>query len=152
MIKAGIMLEVTSWENDGDFYQTKQLSGLTDSEAIMLIEFLNLFSREGKFGNNGVDEVSRDEFIKSVEIIIAHHYDTFISFFEHDLDSSINDDEYFIELIHEVLCDKILGYSEEYNDVPYFFRKCESIKVYNVPGDIFEMNLEKYVDMNKDRV
>ena len=152
------MLEVTGWENDGDYYSTKQISGLTDSEAIMLIEFLKLFSREGKFGNSGILEnedwhgnSNQKDFIEAVEIIISSHYEAFSKFFVGDGVIPGKDEE-FLDLIHEVLCDKILGYSEEYNDIPYFFRKCESIKVYNVPGDIVEMNLEKYVDMNKDRV
>ena len=42
-IEAGYRLTVTSWENDGDNYNTKTVEGYTLEEVTFLVELCNLF-------------------------------------------------------------------------------------------------------------
>jgi hypothetical protein len=55
IIKAGYRLSVTSWENDGDNYQTHSIDGLNEEKVKNLIELVSLFesrnSSKNKFGN-----------------------------------------------------------------------------------------------------
>lgn len=43
IIPAGYRLSITSWENDGDHYQTKVLAGLTPGRVRFIIELCKLF-------------------------------------------------------------------------------------------------------------
>lgn len=160
MIKAGLMLEIDSWENDGDYNRTKQISGLTDEEVLFLIDLLSLF--EGKFGNAGLvsgnpshhSENSIEEFIKSVKSIVEKHgSNQFSLFFGAELDKieSMSDEDY-VGLINEVVCDKLLGQTQEYNDIPYFFRQCDSIRLYFVPSDLIKVDVKKYIDYHNRTV
>lgn len=50
-IKAGYRIEVSSWENDADNRQTKILDGLSEDQVVALVDYLNLYTRCGEFGN-----------------------------------------------------------------------------------------------------
>lgn len=49
-IKAGYRFSVTSWENDGDNYQTHTVDGLSKVKVEVYIRLVNLF-KGGKFSN-----------------------------------------------------------------------------------------------------
>lgn len=159
MIKSGLMLEIDSWENDGDFYQTKQISELDDDQVLFLIDLLSLFGREGKFGNAGLaignpSENSIDEFIESVKSIVEKHGPNQFSLFldeSPDALTSMSDEDY-VGVINEVVCDKLLGQTQEYYDIPYFFRKCDSIRLYFVPSDLIKVDIKKYIDCHSPTV
>lgn len=55
IIKAGYRFSVTSWENDGDNYQTHSIDGLSDMVVKNLIKLVSLFesssNSKNKFGN-----------------------------------------------------------------------------------------------------
>jgi hypothetical protein len=40
MIKQGYVIEVTSWENDADCYNTKRIDGLTEQEVVWRVNVL----------------------------------------------------------------------------------------------------------------
>lgn len=52
IIKAGYKLSVTSWENDGDNYQTHSMDGLSEEMVKNLIKLVSLFKSESRSPNN----------------------------------------------------------------------------------------------------
>lgn len=59
-IKLGWMLQVTSWENDGDCYNTKTLDGLTEDEVrakVALCKVLHSIGQEPHDANT-VEEIA----------------------------------------------------------------------------------------------
>jgi hypothetical protein len=56
-IQAGYLLQVTSWENDADFYNTKSLDGLTKSQVQWRIAFLNALKEDDSFDDESVPYV-----------------------------------------------------------------------------------------------
>ena len=48
IIPAGYRLSVTTWENDGDNYQTKMLEGLTKERVTALVALCKLFSSKNR--------------------------------------------------------------------------------------------------------
>jgi len=50
LIKNGIMLSITSWENDADYYNTKTLYGLSEAEAKFWLALAKLCGSE-KYAN-----------------------------------------------------------------------------------------------------
>lgn len=59
-IKLGWMLQVTSWENNGDFYNTKTLDGLTEDEVrakVALCKVLHSIGQEPHDANT-VEEIA----------------------------------------------------------------------------------------------
>lgn len=71
-IPAGYQIQITSWENDADNYNTKILSGLTKEDAKFYIEFAKLFKTpyhdEGGLAANASDY----EDVKWPELIEAY--------------------------------------------------------------------------------
>lgn len=57
-IKPGYLLKITTWENDADNYNTKEIAGLKKSEAVFLIKVCELFkscnSKDKGYGNADV--------------------------------------------------------------------------------------------------
>jgi N-acetyl-anhydromuramyl-L-alanine amidase AmpD len=50
-IKAGYRLEVVSWENDADNYNTKVIDGLDKETCQFYIDLVKLTGKNAKFGN-----------------------------------------------------------------------------------------------------
>jgi hypothetical protein len=56
-LKPGYLLKITTWENDGDNYNTKELHGLSEMETNFVIDVCELFyscngwGAEDVFGN-----------------------------------------------------------------------------------------------------
>lgn len=71
-IPAGYQLQVTSWTNDSDNYNTTIHSGLTESDVNFLVDVVKPFKSQhsagGKFGNN-------DSCTEEVE---SHIYDCYL--------------------------------------------------------------------------
>lgn len=55
-IPSGYQLHITSWENDGDNYKTKIISGLTKEDVQFYLHFLNHFGNDGPYGNEDFDK------------------------------------------------------------------------------------------------
>lgn len=60
MIKKGYQLQVTSWENDADNYNTVSLDGLTKEDVEFYINFIKVF-RELNLENRYNDPVTDEE-------------------------------------------------------------------------------------------
>lgn len=53
-ILAGYQLHITTWENDGDSYKTKILSGLTEADVKFYIDIASRFKSDGMRTNRGL--------------------------------------------------------------------------------------------------
>ncbi len=88
-IKAGYRLTVTSWENDGDNYNTKSQDGLTKEESVFLVELITLFkSRHNRHGLSRTFGNMYDPSDKEIEENYANMYK----------DSNVIDHNKFISL------------------------------------------------------
>lgn len=138
-IKAGYQVTVTSWENDGDNYNTKIVQGLTQHEAKFMVRVLGLFGHKGEFGN---DHSNYKDLIKAIipifsQCVVSNSnlfvsnsnlFDQWRDILTEKIDESDEDYKYLsIELL-----DDYLGCPGEYYDAS-FYRYCESIEVHQIP-------------------
>lgn len=125
-IPKGYQLQVVSWENDGDNYQTRTVSGLTKEEVEFLIVFLNAITNSGYENEyHEYDKSFRDGMADAEEKIfddILEHYEN----------------KEIPEKFKQMVEDKDADYSAYLtgNSECYFFRVYESHKVFYFPDDI----------------
>jgi hypothetical protein len=118
MILAGYAIEVTSWENDGDFYNTKRIQGLTLNAVTWLVELAKLIQARNR--ENRQDDLTLEEaedWFTNIRAKLGCTYDLE----EHSLEDIY---DHISDLVYEMM-----GGSE------YGMRVLESYKVY-----FFEQN------------
>ena len=125
-VKSGYLLQVTTWENDGDFYNMKQFCGLSQDEASFLIDVCSLFRR-------GVElhDIDYSELVEEIDTIKNKYIDLSIpvSFIVTDEDQGYIEDLYS-EAVHE-----LIGYSE--NDE--YWRVVDKVELFNIPPNSVEV-------------
>lgn len=142
-IPTGWRIEVTSWENDGDYYNTKILEGLNEDVARFYIELAHLFGDSGIEAANACDnaEVEWDKLIPAFKAIIAKYPSALSKIWqqpdEAEIAESLSDDQ--IEDSIGDVAYNILGASEF-----YVFRVFESYRAYYFPDPIKSIDLMKF--------
>ena len=141
-VKAGFMVEIETWENDGDFYATKTLQGLTENDVKFCVEVCEYFDR---YGN---DIINWDVVHEAMLPIAVKHTDlssdttkklwqAILDCNEDDLSDNISD---------------LLGSEMEdhgcYGDGASFYRTIDSVKVFYTPVDIFLENVTNKFSVN----
>jgi hypothetical protein len=139
-IPAGYQLHVTTWENDGDYYKTTVLSGLTKEDTNFLVSIAKQFSRKGKYGNDFIKDTDLIEVISnalesSSGITLLMRAD-----WQEALQNSIDEGDGAYPL-HELLSDSLLGNPEE-DYSPGFCRVVETIEVYFIPKAVSDITKE----------
>ena len=128
MIQAGYMLQVTSWENDGDNYNTITLTGLTKEKVKFYLELLQYFNgaKDQDFGNMYYS--SDEEYQEAV--------DTITEFVKSYIGLVLTPDE-FEHITQEPAnyMSQLLGNGENYT-----FRRFDSAKVYFIPMELLEVS------------
>jgi hypothetical protein len=132
LYRAGYLIRVTSWENDGDNYNTKEIQVDTEQEARDVVAFCEMFGsssrNEHDIGNlcDGEDNATRPAFRAF--------------YFSHpgfvNLTLSDYEDE---EEETDAICDAMMevAYELGLNGSEYFYtRVCESVTVYRIPADV----------------
>ena len=118
MIKQGYFVEVTSWENDADFFNTKRLSGLTKAEAKFLVGILNVIEDAR---DDDTQKVNWSEVAKTSNQLIVNlgavSWPTLFEYFEHNHEEGL-----------EALVGDLLGYDEMGR-----LRTLDSTEVYHTP-------------------
>jgi len=141
-IKPGIMLSITSWENDGDNYNTKTLYGLCEDEAKFWLGLAKLCGGR-KYANmpehRHIDEIGLGEEFRA--LVNKHHSGFAVTTDGWDVSSLYetpdeNENDPVVGLIQELVYD-VLGSSELCS-----FRVYESYKAYLIPSEIVALNLE----------
>lgn len=112
-IKKGYTLTVTSWENDGDNYNTKSKTVATEEEAKIWNDMMQLCKSKNnqkpgviKLGNSCNFTIGQKELI--INFIKQHH-----KLLIKDRDIDVNDDEELIYYFRD-LAGELLGNSEYY--------------------------------------
>jgi hypothetical protein len=145
VIPPGYQLHVTTWENDGDHYQRKILSGLTEKEVRFYVDLGERFksgSNNGMktLGNHGhATEVLVDE----VKRMLVKHPDLptkTITMWQEAISNTegCKDNCQDCEIdcdakIHGILCDTLLGHTVEYDYETNFCRVFDNFEVFYVP-------------------
>jgi hypothetical protein len=130
IIPAGYRITCTSWENDGDNYNTKTVEGLTREHVHLYTDLLKLLSRRHKDGDHGnLYEPGEDEcqaLADDVKAVLAKHEGN--DAIPDDIDLSDVDSvvEYFCDVVGD-----FTGSSEH-----YLTRVVESVQVHLIPHPI----------------
>lgn len=122
MIKQGHMLRVTSWENDGDCYNTKTFDGLSLPQVIALVAFC-------KFLGQNCSDQDYDVSLASFK------YDNFPSIpgMIDEFDPTVGDwDEYLQDIVYS-----LVGYAYESGTL----RVMDKYDVHYIPCDIQEVTI-----------
>lgn len=157
-IKAGYIVQTTTWENDGDHYKTQYNYGLTQEEAAQWVIILQWYSSsQSDLGNEEFDNdvflerlfeytekgLFTKEFIKSqfgLELIGSDPEEWLNSFLPGILDE-------FEETIMDVLV-KFLGSAAEYDY--NFCRVVDKVKVLYIKEDIIIPEIPILQEFNGD--
>lgn len=146
--KKGILLKITTWENDGDHYQTQEHQGLTNDQAAFMIKIANLFTSANNphspgFGNCDISDIDVQKLESALEKIILEFKDLSNENFDFKqvLEDILNDktlretdnEEYLYELV-TVLKENITNYPTEYSYD--FLRVVQSIEAFEIKEDI----------------
>ncbi len=134
-IPAGYRLTVTSWENDGDNYNTKTLDGLTLDKVSYLVDLCKILdyasNTKGNFGNlyepSDIDTLG---FFGEVKTIIHNHPSVLADFLTLVEGMEPIEDEAYYDYASEDLYELSLVGGE------FFTRVCESFVVEYVPREI----------------
>lgn len=136
-IKPGYQLHITTWENDGDNYNTIITSGLSKEDVVFLVDLANCFGRNSNIGNEWV----RDEDLREVlEKVLTKHPSISSDMSEEwrEAMEDFEEDSYYArDLLREhVLSTPGEGYGGD------FCRIVENIKVYYFPNEVVDITHE----------
>ena len=147
MILKGYQLNVTTWENDGDMYNTITLHGLEKENAQFLLGICQMFesvnSKAGCYGNSDFsysDSADKLSLVNRTAILAARYNQTEVLGYI----NGITDTEEAFEYIMEMFVYEMIGYAYESS----YIRVFESATCYYIPEDIEEVDLD--VDIFKE--
>ena len=120
-IPAGYQLHITSWENDGDNYNTILVNGLTKEDVACYLEILSLFKSKSQGGFANTDRTDRDAVAEAVMAAVENHPDISKATKK---EFTFDDPFYWSDHVHETMSD-LLGQSEHCD-----FRVFDSFTVY----------------------
>lgn len=126
MIKAGWSLEVTSWENDGDCYNTERFEGLFKEEVQWRVNVLKALMGRPQYHRQ--DDLDREDYLKLASYLPNDMLE--------DVSFEVDEDEGYCE-VHDVVSDvvhQMIGSPYEAEGT----RVVESYKVHYIPFDIPE--------------
>jgi hypothetical protein len=135
-IPAGYQIQVESWENDGDNYNTKVISGLTEDECSFYAAVCDYF------GQRGNDFLFVPNILKDLQVIFDKYKFGFDEGMAREWHSVLADDYDLSELTND-----ILGYPSECyysmgDDKKEFFRTVESYRVYYIEREMPDLSRE----------
>ena len=124
-------IKIVSWENDGDYYQTKLKSFETKQEAMNIAKMCKELFNSCNNGDNGIGNLLNEyDEEKSRKIILKYLKDNNdIEFFKYQEKLS---DDVLVDYVMDLNGD-LLGYSE-----CYLSRVCESVVILDSWDEIFD--------------
>ena len=131
-IPQGYQIEITTWENDADYYQKQILNGLTESDVWFYQKLLSRFksvnhSNDG-FGNSDEHQVQDEDLEEWVRSVLDDH--PHVSESTYQLWSEALDKKE----VRDQIMDKLLGHTVDYDYG--FIRVFESMSVVYVAEPI----------------
>jgi hypothetical protein len=132
LYRAGYLIRVTSWENDGDNYNTKEIQVDTEQEARDVVAFCDMFGSnspsEHDIGNlcDGEGNEARPAFRA-----FYFSHPGFVNLTLSDYEDEEEETDAICDAMMEVAYDLGLSGGE------YFYtRVSESVTVYRIPADV----------------
>lgn len=141
-IPSGYQLHVTTWENDGDGSATKIWSGLTREDCEFLVTLVKKFEssslHRGGLGNDGT---TTEQLLGAFFDALNQHQgisDDMKQLFD-EVITAQEDDDVAAEILHDILCDRLLGYPmDEFYATNYtnFCRVFDDFEVFYFPEEV----------------
>jgi hypothetical protein len=132
LYRAGYLIRVTSWENDGDNYNTKEIQVDTEQEARDVVAFCDMFGsssrNEHDIGNlcEGDDNAARPAFRA-----FYFSHPGFVNLTLSDYEDEEEETDAICDAMMEVAYELGLSGGE------YFYTRVrESVTVYRIPADV----------------
>lgn len=129
LYKAGYVVKVTSWENDGDNYATKEINVTTRKDVEHIVKLVKLFTSSSN-NSNGLGNIydpneSEVEKIHAAFMKLHDEYPEFINTTPEDTEDDIGD--YYFDLLYGIG----LGGSGE-----FYTRVLSKVQVLYFPEDV----------------
>lgn len=131
----GHQIQLETWENDGDYYSTQTISGLTKPDVNFYIAVAMLFTSKHNRKNGGGmgnTENHPSHLLQLIQEKLEEHPD--ISETTKEIWAEADE-----ETIHELLVEHILGETTDYEDYDNFCRVFESFKVFEIREPVFDI-------------
>lgn len=150
-IEAGYVIEITSWENDGDYTQSNVLTGLTKKEVEFYSEWLKSYGpfagiNSPLMGNEDFNFVKAMTHLHSFREKYMHEIESCLDIDLYDVDSielALQDKE-FCEYNYDMLYDAICGLLGKPVRYDYgFVRVYDGIRVYELSDKIVLPKLKR---------
>ena len=133
LYRAGYLIRVTSWENDGDNYNTKEIQVDTEQEARDLVDFCNLFGSKSFYDEDDIGNLCDGEYEPARPVFRKFYFNHpgFVNLTLTDYKNAEQETDAICDAMMEVAYDLGLSGGE------YFYtRVCESVVVYHIPADV----------------
>lgn len=142
LYKAGYLIRVVSWENDGDHYSTEEMRVDSLEEAQGVYALCNLlrssYAVDYKTYGNMYDP-SDNECAEFTEAMLK--VPNIKKVLESICAEALEDPDFAATFDHGQAAYEIIGWLGLTSD-PFYTRVCESVKVYHIPADIIVTELE----------
>lgn len=130
IIPAGYYLKVTTWENDGDYYATNELMGLTATDAQFYVKLVQKFKSRNNRSSPGLGNQHNSDAVlrEVVDKLLAKYSDV-----SPDVRVKFKSEDLFSDALEE-----ILGSPTDYEHESYgsFCRVVESFELYEIANPV----------------
>ncbi len=133
LYRAGYLIRVTSWENDGDNYNTKEIQVDTEQEARDVVDFCNLFGSKSFYDEDDIGNLCDGEYEPARPVFRKFYFNhpDFVNLTLTDYKDEEEETDAICDAMMEVAYELGLSGGE------YFYtRVCESVVVYHIPADV----------------
>lgn len=137
-IQAGYRVTITSWENDGDAYDTNIIEGLSKERVEFIVALCKLFysrhsSNDTTFGNMyDPGEYELNKACKAIQAVMSNHCAVLTDEEQHLLSLDIDGDDFSDSYLFTEMMADYLGRSEE----DFAFRVFATMKIERIPHEI----------------
>lgn len=132
----GYLIRIVSWENDGDNYNTKEITTQSKELAIAYGKLCKLFNTSSDLAN--IYEPCDDEYKTIADALVSFYreHESIFAIDLSDIPSDSSEEEIITDCMLEVLYD--LGLS----GTDFTTRVCAQVKVMYIPQDVYIEEVE----------
>ena len=129
LYKKGYLIRVTSWENDADNYNTKEVSEPDEAKVKQILKFCSLFKSKRRDSDAGIGNIHGDyhsELCDGAREVLIQFYHDNPGFF----DETPDDPDYIGDWMIDFAYDLGLSGGE------YYTRHCDKVQVFYFDADV----------------
>lgn len=134
LYKAGYVIRVTSWENDGDNYRTKEMHIAEKEKLDVVVEFVKLFTSRNNYKNRGIGNLCYGE--EAYNTAFSDFYEEYMPWFCEDVDLEGAEDE---DEKREIIAEHMIGFAYDLGltgSEDYATRVLHKFEVIYFPQDV----------------